>query len=522
MSEDVEAPNHILIEGDNLHALTALTFTHKDKIDVIYIDPPYNTGNKDFIYNDKYVDREDSYRHSKWLSFMEKRLRLAHELLNETGVIFLSIDDNENAQLKLLCDEIFNSKNFIRDIIWQSRKSVSNDAFISMNHNYTLFYAKNSQVLDKNNFKLPINASNFSNVDNDPRGKWKADPFDAPGIRPNLTYAIKNPNTGQEYWPPKGRCWRVAESDYLEFLKDNRILFGKTGRSKPQLKRFLDFATNKGATAISVWNDIDTTTNGTKQLMEVLNNNMFNNPKPLGLLRRILQLSTSNNKSALVLDFFAGSGTTLHSTLELNKEDDGKRQCILVTNNENNIAEEVTYERNKRVIEGYKNLKGEEVEGLTANNLRYFQTDFVPSVSNEKNRRLLTERSTELICIKEDCYIDITAQHKNIQPHLSRIFTNQKGNYLVVIYHSFVQFEVIQELIKIIPTLGTDEKVKVYSFSPEKETIDEEFLPIIDMIDSVPLPESIYNTYKQCFKSIKLDRKPVVEPEKTDDNVLFI
>ena len=119
MSEDVEAPNHILIEGDNLHALTALTFTHKDKIDVIYIDPPYNTGNKDFIYNDKYVDREDSYRHSKWLSFMEKRLRLAHELLNETGVIFLSIDDNENAQLKLLCDEIFNSKNFIRTILYR-------------------------------------------------------------------------------------------------------------------------------------------------------------------------------------------------------------------------------------------------------------------------------------------------------------------------------------------------------------------------------------------------------------------
>ena len=522
ISDNHEAPNHILIEGDNLHALTALTYTHKGKIDVIYIDPPYNTGNNDFIYNDRYVDSEDTYRHSKWLSFMDKRLRLAHKLLSDGGVIFLSIDDNENAQLKLLCDEIFQPKNYIRDIIWQSRKSVSNDAFISMNHNYTLFYAKNLQIIDKLNFKLPINTENFDNIDNDPRGKWKSDPFDAPGIRPNLTYGIINPNTGKEYWPPKGRCWRVSENDYLAFLEDNRIIFGKSGRSKPQLKRYLDFATDKGATAISIWNDIDTTTNGTKQLMQVLGENKFNNPKPLGLMNRILQLSTTNNKSALILDFFAGSGTTLHATMELNKEDGGNRQCIIVTNNENDIAKDVTYERNKRVIGGYKNLKGEDIEGLTANTLRYFQTDFVPSSMSEKNRRLLTERSTELICIKEDCYTDVTKQHKSIKPQLARIFTNRRGKYLVIIYHSFVQYEVFQELIEIIPTLETEEKVKVYSFSPEKETIDEEFISIIDKIESVPLPESIYNTYKQCFRAIKLDRETAVEPEKTDDNVYLI
>jgi adenine-specific DNA-methyltransferase len=268
-------PNHILIEGDNLHALTALTFTHEGKVDVIYIDPPYNTGNKDFKYNDTFVDKEDSYRHSKWLSFMDKRLRIAKRLLSETGVIFMSIDDNENAQLKLLCDEIFYEKNLISDVIWQSRKSVSNDTFISLNHNYTLIYAKDISYLDKNNFRLPTSVEKFDNSDNDPRGPWVADPFDAPNLRPNLTYAIINPNNGKEFWPPKGRCWRTGEDEYLKFLADNRIVFGKKGETKPQLKRFLDFAVDKGATSISIWSDIETTTNGTQQLEDILGSKLF-------------------------------------------------------------------------------------------------------------------------------------------------------------------------------------------------------------------------------------------------------
>ena len=520
LSEEKEAPNHILIEGDNLHALTALSFTHKGKIDVIYIDPPYNTKNKDFIYNDRYVDKEDSYRHSKWLSFMEKRLRIAQELLAEKGVIFISIDDNENAQLKLLCDEIFHPNNFIRDIIWQSRKSVSNDAFISLNHNYTLFYAKNLNLLNKEDFKLPVDINSFKNSDNDPRGLWKADPFDAPGIRPNLTYAIVNPNTGKEYWPPKGRCWRVTQKDYNYFLNDNRIVFGKRGKSKPQLKRFLDFAKNKGATSISLWNDIDTTTNGTKELLDIFGVKKFNNPKPIGLINRILQLSTGNNNDAIVLDFFAGSGTTLHATMELNKEDGGKRQCILVTNNENKIAEEVTYERNRRVIQGYTNTKGEEVEGLSKNNLRYYTADFVPSEQTEQNRRRLTKYSTELICIKEDCYTEITVQYQSefIQTPLVRIFTNNLGKHLILIYHSYFQYEVIEELIGLIPQLDSKEKVKIYSFSPEKETIEEEFRGISDQIDAVALPDSIYNAYKQCFRTIELHKnQPIVSPQSTEE-----
>lgn len=517
ISEDKTAPNHILIEGDNLHALTALTYTHEEKIDVIYIDPPYNTGNKDFIYNDHYVDKEDTYRHSKWLSFMDKRLKIAKQLLSEKGVIFISIDDNENAQLKILCDEIFGETNLISDIIWQSRKSVSNDTFVSLNHNYTLVYAKNILKQNKNQFRLPTSTEKFLNPDNDERGPWVADPFDAPNLRPNLTYAIINPNNGKEFWPPKGRCWRTTEAEYLNFLADNRIVFGKKGETKPQLKRFLDFALEKGATPISIWNDIDTTTNGTQQLEGILGGKFFTNPKPIGLLDRILKLSTNTRKNALVLDFFAGSGTTLQATMALNAEDGGNRQCILVTNNENNIAEEVTYERNKRVIQGYTNAKGDQVEGLINNNLRYYQSDFIPSARTEVNRRQLTARSTELLCIKENCYHCITADF-GINPKHAQLFTDLLGRYMVVVYHSRSMEAVVEKLTEVIQGLETTEKVKIYAFSPEKDSIEDDFFAVQDKIETVPLPDSIYNAYRATFRTLKLSQNQAAASTQTQDN----
>lgn len=180
--KDKSLPYNIIIEGDNYHSLYALSFSHKKSIDVIYIDPPYNTGNKDFVYNDSFVDKTDQFRHSKWLSFMSKRLRLARNLLSNKGLIFMSIDDTEFAQLKLLCDNIFTEKNFIIDLIWNSRKSVSNDTIISLNHNHTLVYAKNIDVIqkNKNDYRLCSSKEKFSNPDNDPMGDWVADPFDAP------------------------------------------------------------------------------------------------------------------------------------------------------------------------------------------------------------------------------------------------------------------------------------------------------------------------------------------------------
>lgn len=402
MAEDVEY--NFLLEGDNLHSLHLLEKTHRGKVDVIYIDPPYNTGHKDFVYDDYYVDKMDGYSHSKWISFMEKRLRIACELLKSSGTIFISIDDNEQANLKLLCDEIFGEQNMLADIIWNSRKSVSNDAVVSLNHNYTLVYTKNISAFNavKHFFKLANNGEGFENPDNDPRGLWKADPFDSPGIRPNLTYAIINPNTGVEYWPPKGRCWRTGEKEYLEFLNDNRIVFGKNGKSKPQLKRFLSDAQDKGMTPKSLWDDCGTATDGTKEILNIFGEKVFDTPKPVQFIKRILDLAGNNN--SIIVDFFAGSGTTAHAVLEMNKEDGGNRRFILCTNNDNKICEEITYQRIKTVITGNRVDGTKYSEGISAN-LKYYRTDFVAK-DNEYLVDSLLEHIAEMIQLEQGIKLD--------------------------------------------------------------------------------------------------------------------
>jgi len=503
LSDESDAPNHILIEGDNLEALTALSYSHEGKIDVIYIDPPYNTGHKDFTYNDNYVDGDDGYRHSKWLSFMSKRLKIAKSLLTEKGMIFISIDDNEDAQLKLLCDEVFLNRNKVSDIIWQSRKSVSNDTFVSMNHNYTLVYAKDLSLWDKSEFRLPTKTESFENRDNDPRGPWVADPFDAPNIRPNLTYGIVNPNTGEEFWPPKGRCWRTTEEQYKEFLADNRIVFGKKGTSKPQLKRFQDFAMAKGDTPTSIWNDIETTTNGTQLLQNIFGGEkVFSNPKPVELVKRIMILI--GNKNLTILDFFAGSGTTLHATMQLNAEDGGHRRCILVTNNENNICEEVTYERNKRVIRGYTTPKGVKVEGLNQNTLRYYKTDYISRDRTQKNLRDLVAAATDLLCIKEDLYEEQkTFGRFKLKPQLARYFDNGK-RHMLIIYREELIDEIAEEIkgLPLTPSEGRG-RLKVYVFSPGRYPFTDNFREVEDKVELVALPAAIYDAYQKVLPKRK-------------------
>ena len=257
---------------------------------------------------------------------------------------------NETHNLRKICDEVFGASSFVSDIVWNSRKSVSNDAVVSLNHNYTLVYAKNMTVFyaNKSQFKLPNTGEGFENPDNDPRGPWKADPFDSPGIRPNLTYAIKNPNTGEEYWPPRGRCWRTGEKEFLEFLEDNRIIFGKTGNGKPQLKRFLSEAQDKGLTPKSLWDDCGTATDATKEIMDLLDSKIFDTPKPIAFIRKILQLATTGDE--IVMDFFSGSATTAHAVMQLNTEDGGNRKFIMVQ-----LPEE-TDEKSEAYKAGYKNI----------------------------------------------------------------------------------------------------------------------------------------------------------------------
>jgi len=507
-----EAPNHILIEGDNLHALTSLSFTHEGKIDVIYIDPPYNTGNQDFKYNDRFVDKEDSYRHSKWLSFMDKRLRIAKHLLSEKGVIFISIDDYEQATLKLLCDEIFTEMNFVGNVIWQRAYAPINlKKTISQNHDFILIYCKQDfQSFELNKLVRSTEAiSLYKNPDNDPRGPWQSDNFTVGPVVTEKLYEIITP-AGRLVLPPNGRCWLLTKDRYEEFLTDKRIWFGKDGNGVPRIKRFLS-EVRDGVIAMSLWTyqEVGHTQDAKRELKAVLheNKNPFETVKPIKLIDRIFRLSTDNKKPFKILDFFAGSGTTLQATMQLNALDGGTRQCIMVTNNENNICEEVTYQRNRRIIQGYTNSKGEWVQGLTNNNLRYYKSEFVPSTKTEPNKRLLTQTSTDLLCIKEDCYTELT-ESIGFNPAQCRIFTNDSGRYLMVVYHSRKQLEVYEQLIAYIKSMNDlSESIKLYAFSPEKETLLEDFAEVADKIDAVPLPEAIYNAYRATFRTLKLDKK---------------
>lgn len=490
---DKNKPVNLLIEGDNYHSLAVLNFTHQEAIDLIYIDPPYNTGNDDFIYNDKiksgYVKRDDPFKHSKWLAFMEKRLKLAKNLLKKDGVMFMSIDDNEFAQLKLLADEIFDEKNFIIDVIWNSRKSVSSDAIVSLNHNHTLLYAKDIDVLREvikksSKFKLPAQEEKFSNPDNDPRGRWVADPFEAAGVRKNLSYAIKNPNTGETYYPVKGRHWAVLEEEYFKLLKDNRIVFGKNGKGKPSRKRFLSDAMEKGLTPKSIWDDVGTTTNGTQELEDILGEKKFNNPKPVSLIRRILELTT--DKNSVVLDFMAGSGTTGHAVLEANKEDGGNRQFILCTNNENNICTDVCYPRLKKVIKGCKNTKAENVAGL-GGNLKYYVCDFVEAEPTDRNKRKLVSESTEMLCIRENAF-ELVQNENDF-----KIFKNS-DKYLGIVFYE----EAIGDFKKAVKKIKGH--FNTYVFSLGDDPHEKQFADVKNKVTLCAIPEVILKVYREIFK----------------------
>ena len=507
ISEDKDAPNHILIEGDNLEALTTLAYTHAGRIDVIYIDPPYNTGNKDFVYNDSFVDKEDSYRHSKWLSFMSRRLKIAKQLLSDKGVIFISIDDNEQAQLKLLCDEIFSNSNFMGNIIWQSRTSISNDDYISTNHNHTFIFAKQITSVQFNG--EPIPDKDYVNPDNDPRGPWKLVPIDANHVGGDTVYGIINPNTGVEYFPPNKRIWAYNREGFEKLLKDGRIKFGMNDKSSPKRKMYLRERIAKGdsKTPSSILLNAGTTQDGTNELISILGLKIFDYPKPSTFIKRLLYYTTQQNKNSITLDFFAGSGTTLHATMQLNAEDGGHRQCILVTNNENGICENVTYERNKRVIQGYTTPKGEHVAGLTNNNLRYYRTEFVSRNRSVQNMRRLVNLSTDMLCIKEDLYTELpTFCGERTYKGIFRYF-NDGQKQMLVIYRE----EVIDRMVELIYGMDVKGKIKIYVFSPSEDPWEDSFEDVSDKVELCALPAAIYNAYRRILPKKK---DAVVLPEE--------
>lgn len=360
LSIDWEKTKNLFIEGENLEALKVLQKNYYGKVKVVSIDPPYNTGSDSFIYPDKFSETKEEYLkrlsekdeegfmmkeglfrpnkkengqfHSNWLSMMLPRLFIARNLLRDDGVLFVSIDDNEAYTLKLLLDEIFGEENFVGNIIWNSTKSVTNTALLSVSHTHNLVYFKNLEYHKKNRFefRLPDTPDGFENPDNDPRGPWKADPFQVEGERPNQLYEIKNPKTGQIYKPNPGCSWKNDFDKYKELLADNRIVFGTSGEAGPQRKRFWTEAQERGRVSKSLWTDVDTTSNGTSYLEALVGKKVFTNPKPVDLIKRFIQLGTSKDGD-IVLDFFGGSGTTAEAVLRQNIEDNKKRNFIFVT-----------------------------------------------------------------------------------------------------------------------------------------------------------------------------------------------
>ena len=496
------SPNHVLIEGDNLNALTALTYTHAGKIDVIYIDPPYNTGNKDFVYNDSFVDKEDGYRHSKWLSFMDKRLKIAKELLSDTGEIFISIDDNEQASLRLLCDEVFGEHNCLVNMVWDLGSGTSAGHFTRA-HEYILVYA-----LNRNN--IP-NFSGGEGVIDDRAIKKKS---------------IKNAES--EYFFKAGTKFEASDGFELtgewggsektrlvkgRFICENKqlkedVVLAACWTQRNQMDSFFsgkETFDSKGQKVLefyfrdngklycrkerdtinppSVLRNIATTKQGSALLKDMFDGQVvFDFSKPIKLLQFLLSLRSPN---AIVLDFFAGSGTTLHATMQLNSEDGGHRQCILVTNNENGICEKVTYERNKRVIQGYTTPKGEQVPGLTNNNLRYYKTEFVPRENSVKNRRALMASCIDLLCIKNNIYHEEESfGGRKFKKSVLRYFKNNAGQMLVVLDE-----RVVSLIVPMIAEVATkDNPLKVYVYSDGAYAYDDEFKEVLPFIELSALP----------------------------------
>ena len=493
---DDNSPN-ILIEGDNYHALSVLNYTHNGKIDLIYIDPPYNTGNE-FIFNDKIIDANSNFRHSKWISFMNKRLKIAKKLLVKNGLIFISIDDHEVSTLRLLLDEIFGQKNFVTMIIWKSRTSMQySEPLISSQTEYILVYAKNKKLWNRDDgistqkVVRETDEINYSNPDNDPLGNWISS-----GLTRNdgrKQYLLTTPS-GKQYTEP----WLYSEENMKKLHKENLLWYGINGDSKPRKKSY--FSENTGRVSSNLLYDefilsesgskkkifhIGTTESGTNELKKIFQNNgLFNYPKPSSLIKYIMKLHP--NKKSIILDFFAGSGTTGHALLDLNKEDDGDRQFILCTNNENKICTRVCYPRIKKVINGYKNQKGEKIDGF-GGNLKYFKTDFVDSTITDKNKQNIAMRSTEMLCLKESCFNEYK-QSKHFT-----IFSNCL-KYLAIIY----DFDGLDPFIKFM--IKFQKQIIVYQFTLDDDPVMDDFLDIKKFITLKPIPASIIASYRRIFK----------------------
>ena len=445
-SEDNGSEN-MVIHGDNLSALKSLLPQYEGKIKCIYIDPPYNTGNEGWVYNDNVNDpqikkwlgkvvgseSEDLSRHDKWLCMMYPRLKLLHRLLADDGVIFISIDDREQVNLRLICNEIFGERNFLAQFVWQKRTSPDMRKLVSTAHEYVCVYSKIADRIADSIHRVSLteeDAKNYKNPDNDPRGPWASSDFTAQGFRPNQMYEIVTPG-GKKYTPPEGRCWKNIESEFHKQVQDGRMWFGTDGKGIPRRKTYL--SEREGKNVWTWWDNktVGHTQEATKEIANIFGSpTIFDYPKPVRLIQRIIQIAT--HKDSIILDSFAGSGTTAHAVLNMNQKDGGNRKFILIEMCD--YAESITAERVKRVIQGYgsgkKAMKG------TGGNFSYY----------ELGEKLLDgEYLNEAVPISEiRQYVYFTETKERVKENSEEPY--QLGVYLDTAYYFYYERDAITTL----------------------------------------------------------------------------
>ncbi len=490
IATDPAKPTNILIEGDNYHALSVLNYTHAGKIDVIYIDPPYNTGNKDFKYNDVWIDKEDTYRHSKWLSFMYKRLKLAKPLLKEGGVIFISIDDNEFAQLKLICNEIFGEQNFVGTVTWEKRTKAQNtETAREMFQSKTEYVLVYKNEIDKIKFTLEVSGEKIYDLQDD-RGLYRlklVEEMSASGMRgrPTMIFPIEgiSPRDGYQWKVGAEQVKNYKDKDDIEAI-DGRVYFKVRPQDESQQK-FLPF-----------WSHFfDKDTYGTAETGKAELKRLFDGDhmgfetvKPINLIKKLL-FHVNRGKNEIILDFFSGSGTTGHAILDLNDNDNGNRSFILCTNNEEDICTDICYPRMQKAIKGYRTPKGENVDGL-GGNLKYFKTGFVKkSVNRDELKIRVARECTEMLCLREGIFDELASGADY------RIF--RKGDRLMAVYYS-IERAALKDLKRELDKLGGGKLL--YCFTLDPLGLDKDDFSAWTGVRLEPIPQKILDVYEEIYE----------------------
>lgn len=524
---------NVLIEGDNYHTLAVLNYTHEKKINVIYIDPPYNSGNTDFKYNDTFVKKGDSYKHSRWLSFMKKRLQLAKKLLSDTGVIFISIDDNEQAQLKLLCDDIFGQENFLTTLYIQVRypgKTLVEDmdyqklielVFVygkthasklnkeEVNYSFEKFIweikiigkpknkikldSKNVEIYDKKDYKIIKTKPSNKNLkeiwatgkilDGNSSGRFFRDYLIPRQNDDDLCTLYKVSGIGDDVYDYRyftgPRRKGANKGKYYQGVPKNKLNSPELNKKKLPVNTFVNFQDSFG------------------NCRHEGNIDFRSGKKPIAFIQHLLKLGMIPTKNNIVLDFFSGSGSTGHAVLELNKKTHSNHKFILCTNNEDRICSDICYPRLQNVIKGYRTDQGKKIDGI-GGNLKYFKTGFVNYEHTDQNKKIMVEQSTEMICLKEDCF-ELVKNTKKF-----KIFKNSNDVYVGIVYY----YDGIEQFKK--EVLRLSKKINAYVFSLTDEVDTDDFVDVEQWVSLKPIPSAILNVYRRIFtygQITKLSRK---------------